>query len=96
MTCCLSSWRLVTASGRPPIASCCKAQSKQMIAEIKLPSYTNVSMDWTTSGSYDRVHFQSYLECLDDWSEARAAEKDYRLLFVDVAAAHLGKDTEEC
>ena len=57
--------------------------------------FTNFSLDWTTSGSYDRVHFLSYLECwLDKWSEVMAAPKDYRLLFADVAACHLGPEIE--
>ena len=79
----------------PPIAVCIKAESGDKRAGLTLPEDTNSPVDWATSGSYDRVHFLSYLRCwLQPWTEARAESKDYRLLFVDVAACHLGPEIE--
>ena len=79
----------------PPIAVCIKAESGDKRAGLTLPEDTNSPVDWATSGSYDRVHFLSYLRCwLQPWTEARAESKDYRLLFVDVAACHLRPEIE--
>jgi hypothetical protein len=60
-----------------------------------LPKYTNMSLDWTRSGSYDRIHFLAYLKCwLEKWTETRAAAKDYRIIFLDVVACHMGPEIE--
>ena len=96
MTCGVSSAYLAMTDRKPPIAACIKATSAARAKAVRLPNYTNFSLDWTTSGSYDRVHFLSYLECwLEKWSEHRAEMKDYRMLFVDVAACHLGQEIED-
>ena len=95
MTCAVSSTVLAMAARKPPIAACIKAESAARAKAVILPAYTNFSLDWTTSGSYDRVHFLSYLTCwLGKWTEARAAANDYRILFLDVAACHMGKEIE--
>ena len=84
-----------TAARKPPIAMCIKAKSDERGGKAELPLYTNFSLDWARSGSYDRIHFLSYLKCwLEKWTDARAAAKDYRLLSVDVAACHLGPEIE--
>ena len=96
MTCGVSSEMLAGDSRCPPIAACIKATSLDRADAIRLPEHTNFSIDWTTSGPYDRIHFLSYRECwLSKWSDDRALANDYRLLFVDVAACHLGPEIEE-
>ena len=96
MTCALSCEVLATADARQPIAMCIKAQPAQRGEAIELPRYTNCSLDWTTSGSYDRVRFLSYLQCwLEKWAQVRAELNAYRFLFVDVAACHLGGEIVE-
>ena len=95
MTSAFSSWALAAASRKPPIAVCIKAESAAIVSKVRLPKYTNMSLDWTRSGSYDRVHFLSYLKCwLEKWTEARVASKDYRIIFLDVAACHMGPEIE--
>ena len=95
MTSAVSSELLAKSSRKPPVAACIKADSAQRAKAVVLPAYTNFSLDWTTTGSYDRVHFLSYLECwLEKWTPDRAASKDYRILFLDVAACHLGPEIE--
>ena len=96
MTCALSSKVLAMAARKPPIAACIKAESAARAKAVILPPYTNFSLDWTNSGSYDRVHFLSYLVCwLEKWDPARAAANDYRILVLDVAACHMGKEIED-
>ena len=96
MTCALSSEVLAMAARKPPIAACIKAESAARAKAVELPAYTNFSLDWTHSGSYDRDHFLSYLVCwLEKWDPARAAANDYRILFLDVAACHMGKEIED-
>ena len=69
MTSAFSDWRLAMAARKPPIAACIKAESPARATAVTLPAYTNFSLDWTRSGSYDRVHFLSYLECwLEKWT----------------------------
>ena len=93
MTSAFSCWKLALATRKPPIAACIKAKSKARASAVNLPAYTNMSLDWTASASYDRVHFLAYLRCwLVPWTAARASAGDYRILFLDVAACHLGPE----
>ena len=95
MTSAFSCWKLAAASNKPPIAACIKAKSKARASKVVLPKHTNMSLDWTPSASYDRVHFLAYLRCwLVRWTIARALAGDYRILFLDVAACHMGPEIE--
>ena len=78
-----------------PIAACIKADSHARASTVHLPRCTNLSLNWTKTGSYDRVHFLSYLKCwLEKWTPERASAGDYRIIFLDVAACHMGPEIE--
>ena len=95
MTSAFSCWRMASASRKPPIAACIKARSPAIAAGIRLPKYTNFSLDWTQSASYNRVQFLAYLKCwLLAWTPERASAGDYRIIFLDVAACHMGPEIE--
>ena len=95
MTSVFSCWRMASASRKPPIAACIKARSPAIAAGIRLPKYTNFSLDWTQSASYNRVQFLAYLKCwLLAWTPERASAGDYRIIFLDVAACHTGSEIE--
>ena len=93
----VTSWRaLCRCVMKPPIALCVRAKSAQKLASVVLPHRFRISLDWSLSGSYDKVRFYAYLDTwLEEWTGARAASRDYRLLYLDVAKGHLGADVEE-
>ena len=74
----------------------CTAQSAAKLVSVDLPENVRISLDWSESGSYDRSRLFAYLDqWLEPWSDERASSRDYRILYLDVAAAHFGKDVEE-
>ena len=93
----VTSWRQFARSKRrPPIELMFKSKSAKVLAEMELPKNLNISLQWSYSGSYDQARFLAYLECwLEPWTEARAEQKDYRILYTDVASGHLGKEVSE-
>jgi len=81
---------------KPPVALCVRAESAQKLASVVLPKRFRISLDWSLSGSYDKIRFYAYLDTwLEEWTDARAATRDYRILYLDVAKGHLGADVEE-
>ena len=93
----VSSWReLCLCPKGLPVALCVRAESAQKLAGIKLPERFRISLDWSLSGSYNEPRFFAYLDTwLEPWTDARAAADEYRLLYFDVAASHLGDHVEE-
>ena len=93
----VTTWReLCRCPNGPPVALCVRAKSAQALEGIKLPERFRMSLDWSLSGSYNEPRFFAYLDqWLQPWSEERAAADDYRLLYLDVAASHLGAAVEE-
>ena len=87
----VTTWReLCKCAKGPPVALCCRAKSDRKLAAIKLPGKFRISLDWSDSGSYNEPRFLAYLDqWLQPWSDERAASRDYRLLYFDVAASHL-------
>ena len=99
MTCVTSNRRLATSARKPPICILFKGKTSQGINKLRrfLPKETNFSLMYAEKGSFRKQEILGYLDTwLDPWTEQRAQDHDYRLLFLDAARSHLGPDVEEC
>ena len=53
----------------------------------------SVSVTWAPKGSYRHDDILGYIQrWCEEWTEARAAANDYRIMMLDVARSHIGKD----
>ena len=68
-----------------------KAGSARTLKGIKLPKNMSVAVTWSPKGSYRHEDILGYIRrWCPEWSEARAAAKDYRIMLLDVARSHIG------
>jgi len=89
MTCVTSSPRAAGQPRRLPLEILFRAKSGRRTRSLKVPADSNVSISWSSKGSYKGDDFVRYLErWLDPWTPQRAEQRDYRILMLDVAASH--------
>lgn len=99
MTCVTSNRPLATSARKPPICILFKAKTAKGIDKLRnsLPKETNFSLMHSAKGSFRKEDILAYLVTwLDPWTEQRAKDNDYRLIFLDAARSHLGDDVEAC
>ena len=78
---------------RLPIELMKKAGSARPLKGIKLPNDMSASVTWAPKGSYRHDDILGYIQrWCEEWTEARAAANDYRIMLLDVARSHIGKD----
>ena len=76
-----------------PIEIMKKGCSGQTVKGIKLPEDMSVSLTWAPKASYRHDDILAYIKrWCEEWTEARAAANDYRIMMLDVARSHIGKD----
>ena len=76
-----------------PIEIMKKAGSAKTLKGIKLPEDMSTSLTWGPKGSYRHDDILAYIrKWCEEWTEARAAANDYRIMMLDVARSHIGKD----
>ena len=74
---------------QPPIELTFKVKTDRTLKGLKIPVGVKMSLNYTESGSYNEVAFLRYLErWLPAWSEAREADCDWRILFLDDYTVH--------
>ena len=70
-----------------------KAASARTLKGIKLPEDMSVSVTWAPKGSYRHQDIMGYIRrWCEEWTPARAAANDYRIMMLDVARSHMGED----
>jgi hypothetical protein len=76
-----------------PVEIMKKAGSARTLKDINLPTDMSVSVTWAPKGSYRHDDILRYIRLwCEDWTEARAAANDYRIMLLDVARSHIGSD----
>jgi hypothetical protein len=74
----------------------CKAKSDKRIRNLELPADLNVSVQFAEKGSYRQDNILRYLgRWLEEWTPARQATNDWRILYLDMAKSHLVDDVEK-
>ena len=67
-----------------------KAKTKKRLRSLKTPKHMQVSLQYAVKGSYRGEHILAYLRrWLDEWTPARQAANDWRILMLDVAKSHV-------
>ena len=73
-----------------PIEVMFRADSSARTRSLKGPADMNLSVVWSTKGSYRQEHILRYLsQWLDPWTDELALAADYRLLMMDMAGSHV-------
>jgi hypothetical protein len=88
-----------TAASQPrrlPIEALFKAKSEKRTRKLEVPKDLNMSVQWAVKGAYRQEHIIKFLaRWLDEWTPARAAAHDYRIIMMDVAGSHCGPEVRE-
>ena len=72
-----------------PLEVCFKLGTNRCLKALRLPGGLAASLRHSASGSYDEDTFMAYLtQWIPVWSDERAADKDYRILFLDGYRVH--------
>ena len=70
-----------------------KAGSGKTLKDLQLPDDMSVSVTWSPKGSYRHGDILRYISrWCEEWTEARAAANDYRIMLLDSARSHIGSD----
>ncbi len=75
---------------RLPLEMLIRAKTHKKLKNMKPPADLRVSLQYAEKGSYREANILAYLrEHLAKWTEERAAQNDFRILYLDVARSHL-------
>ena len=73
----------------PPVELCFRAKTNRTLKVLRLPESVRISLNYSTSGSYDYECFMRYLNrWIPQWTPERAAAHDWRLYFLDDFRVH--------
>ena len=76
-----------------PVEIMKKAASGRTLKHLQLPDDMSVSVTWSPKGSYRHADILRYIaRWCEEWTEARAAANDYRIMLLDCARSHIGSD----
>jgi hypothetical protein len=79
-----------------PIEVLFKAKSEKRTRNLKKPEDINMSLQWAAKGSYRQEHIIKFLaRWLDEWTPAREAAHDYRIIMMDVAGSHCAPEVRD-
>jgi hypothetical protein len=96
MTMVTSNEGVATCPRRPPLEMLFKARSKRRTGNIAANPHTNCTVQWAEKGSYKKLQFIEFLRRhLEEWTPERAAQRDYRICYSDVAQSHCGGDVQD-